>query len=121
MLPDLHVSNLKIIITKLQSYKNRYTNSITGVRSSHYIFNAFKYYLTKFNISSNIAEVEYFKHKYWKQPSVIATIYGNELKQEIIILGAHEDSVNDKNSEEEETRAPGADDNASGTAILIDV
>ncbi|MBW8809826.1 MAG: M20/M25/M40 family metallo-hydrolase, partial [Lysobacter sp.] len=54
------------------------------------------------------------------QPSVILTIGGNELPDEVVVLGAHLDTVSNSGSGES-MRAPGADDDASGIATLTEV
>lgn len=54
------------------------------------------------------------------QPSVILTIQGNELADEIVVLGGHLDSISNSGSGES-MNAPGADDDASGIATLTEV
>ncbi len=49
--------------------------------------------------------------------NVIATLTGTNKPDEFIVLGAHYDSVNWQGGEE----APGADDNASGTAGVMEI
>lgn len=57
-----------------------------------------------------------FEHS-WAQPSVIARIEGTgDNADELIILGGHEDSISLSGS-----RAPGADDDASGSASVLEV
>ena len=60
--------------------------------------------------------VSLYEHA-WRQNSVIATIQGAELPDEIVVIGAHLDSINisDQNA------APGADDDASGIATVSEV
>ncbi|UNP28306.1 M20/M25/M40 family metallo-hydrolase [Lysobacter gummosus] len=55
-----------------------------------------------------------------QQPSVILTIRGNERPDEVVVLGAHLDSISNSGSGEF-MRAPGADDDASGIATLTEV
>lgn len=54
------------------------------------------------------------------QPSVILTIQGNELAEEIVVLGGHLDSISSTVSGGV-MDAPGADDDASGIATLSEV
>ena len=54
------------------------------------------------------------------QPSVILTIQGNELADEIVVLGGHLDSISSSGSGDA-MDAPGADDDASGIATLTEV
>ena len=59
--------------------------------------------------------VEYFNHSF-SQSSVVVTIPGAEKADEIVVIGGHLDSINQSNPSN--GRAPGADDNASGIAVL---
>lgn len=54
----------------------------------------------------------------WLQPSVIATITGTTLPNEVVVLGGHLDSINQSSST---GAAPGADDDASGVASITEV
>ncbi|UZW62060.1 M20/M25/M40 family metallo-hydrolase [Lysobacter enzymogenes] len=53
-----------------------------------------------------------------QQPSVVLTVRGNELSDEVAVLGAHMDSIASGGSS---ASAPGADDDASGVATLTEV
>lgn len=57
-----------------------------------------------------------FPHS-WTQDSVIATITGSENPDEIVVIGGHLDSMNASDHND----APGADDNASGIAVVSEV
>lgn len=63
-------------------------------------------------------EIHLIEHSSTRQKSIKVRITGRERPQEIIILGAHIDSVN--NSWFGRKSAPGADDNASGSANLLE-
>ncbi len=54
------------------------------------------------------------------QPSVILTIIGAELPDEIVVLGGHLDSIS-SSGDGDNMDAPGADDDASGIATLTEV
>jgi leucyl aminopeptidase len=60
--------------------------------------------------------VAFFTHS-WLQPSVIATIQGTTLPNEVVVIGGHLDSINSSSST---GAAPGADDDASGVASLTE-
>lgn len=49
---------------------------------------------------------------------MIATIPGNSRK--IIVLGAHQDSINQQGNDVVEDRAPGADDDGSGSITILE-
>ena len=57
-----------------------------------------------------------FSHP-WEQDSVIASIEGSVLPNEIVLIGGHLDSIN----RSDQAVAPGADDNASGIAVVSEV
>ena len=57
------------------------------------------------------ASVELYTHPGWAQPSVILTIQGTTLPSEVVVIGAHLDSINSSNPSG--GRAPGSDDDAS--------
>ena len=64
--------------------------------------------------------VEFFSHppNITPQPSVILTITGTTLPGEVVVLGAHQDSINGGSCA---NRAPGADDDGSGVASLSEL
>ncbi len=62
--------------------------------------------------------VEQFTHSKWAQKSVILTIQGSDPSAGTVVLGGHLDSTVGRTSEN--TRAPGADDDASGIASLTE-
>ena len=73
-------------------------------------------------------QVEYFYHPaFTRMPSLILTIEGCSTPEEIIVLGAHADSAVKEvmgtpvTDETMDVRSPGADDNASGIAVLTEV
>ena len=54
------------------------------------------------------------------QPSVILTVRGNELPNEIVVVGGHLDSINIGGGGNN-MNAPGADDDASGIATITEI
>lgn len=62
-------------------------------------------------------QVELIDHRSTRQKSIHLTIPGKTRPQEILVLGAHFDSVTQRWGE---SLAPGADDNASGSANLLE-
>ncbi len=116
LVASVEAKNIKGTIEKLSSFKNRFYKSATGVASQKYVKESWEA-LVK---GRNDAKVEYFKHKSWKQPSVILTIKGSKTPNEVIVIGGHGDSIagffGGSNA-----RAPGADDNASGIATITEI
>jgi leucyl aminopeptidase len=103
-------------VKKLSSYRNRYYQSDTGVQAANWIASEFK----RLGQGRNDVQVELFAHK-WKQPSVIATIKGSSRANEIVVIGGHEDSINGSAWGSLNMDAPGADDDASGVATILEI
>jgi bacterial leucyl aminopeptidase len=100
-------------------YTNRYYNSIIGRDAALWLKNMWD------NLTSqqNYAAATTFTHSNFLQPSVVATLTGASKPDEIIIIGGHFDSIchgiNCLNSGI--MQAPGANDNASGIAVINEV
>jgi leucyl aminopeptidase len=104
-------------VTEMSAFRNRYYKSDYGVKAADYIAGRFKA-LVK---NRTDVRVDLFKHK-WAQPSVVATIAGQGPKaNEIVVIGGHEDSINQMAFGSSNMLAPGADDNASGVATVLEV
>jgi len=86
--------------------------SETGVESA--IWLAEKY--LSYGRGRDDIEVTFFDHV-WPQPSVIGRILGNgPLANELVIIGSHIDSASS-----DPLRAPGADDDASGSSVVLEI
>ncbi|KAF3357121.1 Exopolygalacturonase X-2 [Verticillium dahliae VDG1] len=103
-------SNIQSTITGLANIFNRYYRGTYAPTSATYMLNA-----VRSAASSNTAiTVRQFTHSF-NQPSVIATIPGTSTDR--VVVCAHYDSIN---SQSVTGRAPGADDNASGVATILE-
>ena len=114
LVANVKEAGIRETISALAAHNNRYYTSETGVAASQWVLSRWQ------EIAAKIpgASVALFKHDGWPQPSVVMTIPGTDKADEIVILGGHLDSINgwgDNNS-----CAPGADDNASGIAVLTE-
>lgn len=110
MLKKVDVANLIAVVTKLSSFENRDYNTDIGAAAATYIKEQYE----KIGSGRSDVKVELVKHRF-KQPSVIATIAGSgPQKNEIVVIGGHLDSISSGKA------APGADDNASGTATVME-
>lgn len=107
---------MKETIEKMSSFQNRYYESTDGVQSQTWVLQKWK------SLAKNRSDVSvsFFEHKNFKQPSVVLTIKGEKRPEEFVILGGHGDSISGW-FPDENVRAPGADDNASGIATLTEV
>ena len=106
--------NIRGTINALAAYNNRYYTSPTGVQAAHWLQSQWQAIAAKIPGASTALVA----HEGWSQPSVVLTIRGSETPDEIVILGGHLDSINGWGGEV--ARAPGADDNASGIAVLTE-
>lgn len=115
-LPQVEERRIYDTINHLSSYRNRYYASSFGKTSAEWIRShwqslaAGRSYVTTelFTACINCST----------QPSVILTITGTDLASEVVVLGAHLDSINVSNRFDLNQLAPGADDDASGIATL---
>ena len=108
--------NLGQSIRDLSAFPNRLYNSADGVKASQWLMEQW----TATALRHGAMTVEQVVHAGYAQRSVVATIPGSDLATEVVVLGAHLDSINvsllcDRNI------APGADDDASGVAGLTEI
>lgn len=118
MIDTVSLEHMNQIITKLSSYPTRNYLTTTGVEAFDWIADYWK------NLTANRSDISIkrIKHNNFDQRSVILEIKGNDprLADQIILIGAHGDSIN-TNSTDIHAVAPGADDNAAGVAVLTDL
>ena len=112
LLPKLLTANLQKTIEDLSAYPTRLHSSETGKQAALWIRDRWQ----SFANGRADVKVELITHKGTPQPSVALTITGAKQPAEIVVLGGHLDSINGKGG-----LAPGADDNASGIAVLTEV
>ncbi|KAI8095575.1 hypothetical protein BDF21DRAFT_406213 [Thamnidium elegans] len=102
-------------LTKLTSFRNRYYKSSYGAQSCRWLIKQ----IQGIAEGTDHVSVKEFKHK-WDQFSIIARFEGSnkDLDNELVIVGAHQDSVNMWLPTY--GRSPGADDDGSGTVTIIE-
>ncbi len=110
ILDGVSEASLKASIASLEGMGTRYHTSTTGLKTP----DAIKSMLIDVN---QTLDIKLYPHLESNQASVIARIPGVKFKDEIVILGAHLDSISRTNLQD----APGADDDATGIASLIEV
>ncbi|OYU29388.1 MAG: leucyl aminopeptidase [Burkholderiales bacterium PBB2] len=116
MLSQMQASNIGQTILDLSANTNRYYTTSGGTNASTWLKNR---WTTLAGGRSDIT-VEQFTHASWPQKSVILTFKGTDNGSQVVVLGAHLDSIAGS-STGETTRAPGADDDASGVASLTEI
>jgi len=103
------------VIIDLSAFPNRRYNQPSGMDSANWIKNKW----TALAAGRSDVTVEFYNHPAATspQPSIIMTVQGTTLPDEIVVLGGHQDSINTGGST---LPAPGADDDASGIACLTE-
>jgi leucyl aminopeptidase len=104
--------NIRNTITTLSNYHTRYYTSTTGVDAANWIRTTWE----SLAVGRTDVSVAPFTHPGWAQPSVIMTITGATIPNEVVVIGGHLDSINGSTG-----RAPGADDDASGIASITEI
>jgi leucyl aminopeptidase len=115
LLPEVKETNVLATIRKLSSFRNRFHTSMTGAQASMWIRDTWRALAT----GRDDISVELVEHTATPQPSIVMTIRGTKLPEEIVVLGGHMDSIAGRGGAT--VLAPGADDNASGIAVLTEV
>ncbi|MDH3529694.1 MAG: M20/M25/M40 family metallo-hydrolase, partial [Acidobacteriota bacterium] len=118
LIPATQEPEIRQTILDLSSYHTRRHDQPSGIDSANYVnFRWGTYAAAREDIS-----VEFFDNSGANapspQPSVILTITGTTLPDEIVVIGAHQDSIR---SGMVTGAAPGADDDASGIASITEV
>ncbi|KAI8650421.1 Peptide hydrolase [Fusarium keratoplasticum] len=113
LLPKLSQTRLRDFLTTFSNFQNRYYTASYGQQSAEWLLGQVQAIISASGATN--VNVKTFTHS-WRQPSIIATIPGKSAKT--IVVGAHQDSVNLSNRAS--GRAPGADDDGSGSATILE-
>ena len=112
---EVSESKIKQTIDLLSSFPTRYNKGLTANEPVL----ALKGHIEEILKDSNLkAQVELISHNSTPQQSIRVRIPGQVRPNEIIVLGGHMDSINQEWFGPK--KAPGADDNASGSANLVE-
>ncbi|MFN3698467.1 MAG: M28 family peptidase [Pseudobdellovibrio sp.] len=114
-LNELKADNIRETVMFLSSFKSRY-NKLSDPNQHIGPFIQKLQDITK-NATFPVS-IETVDHTSTKQKSIKLTIRGSERPDEVIVLGAHLDSINGWGNQS--AKAPGADDNASGSSSLVE-
>jgi hypothetical protein len=101
--------NLKALIKTLQDFGTRYTGTAGCEAAATFIHNYFHW-------NGVPAEIQEFSSGGLTSKNVVGHITGRVFPDDVVIVCAHYDST----STDPETLAPGADDNASGVAAVME-
>lgn len=115
LLKELKKENMHASLEKFSSFYTRYYKSSYGAESSAWLLAKVNETIRKSGADEYGAYVKHFEHP-WGQNSIIATIPGKSEKT--VVIGAHQDSINLLFPSL--FRAPGADDDGSGTVTILE-
>jgi bacterial leucyl aminopeptidase len=113
LMPQVQESEVLATIQTLSAYQNRYYKTQVGTTAAADLASRWRALAT----GRTDVKVDEVTHPAWPQKSVIMTITGTEAPNEVVVIGGHLDSIL-LTGTRENSRAPGADDNASGIAAL---
>ncbi|KAF5139431.1 putative leucine aminopeptidase [Metarhizium anisopliae] len=91
-------------------FHTRYYQSGTGLQAANWLFNQAK----QLAAPNPAITVQRFNHTRFQQPSIIARLPGNS--SSLVVVGAHLDSIGSSPT----GRSPGADDDGSGTVVVLE-
>jgi leucyl aminopeptidase len=111
---ELKKKNMRDTLTEFSSFHTRYAKSDYGLNSSLWLYDHVKA-IVKDRPDITVSIVEHD----WKQKSLIATFNGTAHPDHVVIVGAHQDSINLLFPSL--LAAPGADDDGSGTVTILEV
>lgn len=119
-LPQATETNIRDTIAALSAYRNRFYASSHGRDAAEWLRDTWQ----ALAANRTDAEAELFEEctDCSTQPSVILTVRGTELPDEIVVVGGHLDSINwSTGNPGPNDLAPGADDDASGIATVTEI
>jgi leucyl aminopeptidase len=116
LLQDLNKTYIQSHLEHLTSFHNRWYNSTYGEVSYHWLLSTILNTIASTGADGHDITAISFIHP-WGQNSITVTILGRTSSK--IIVGAHQDSVN--HADPVHGRAPGADDDGSGTVTILEV
>lgn len=115
LLGIVNTDSITATIQNLQDFGTRYEYSKGRGEAAEYLIRRFKAYcpdvvVDPFSFSDSGDE--------YRSENIVATFRGSAFPDSVIVIGAHYDSYSEKDPEQ---WAPGADDNASGVAGLMEM
>lgn len=111
---NLSKANLEDSLTEFSSFHTRYAKSDYGLNSSLWLYQ----HVSDIAAVRDDITVKLFDHS-WKQKSLIAHFEGSKTPEKVVVVGAHQDSIN--LILPNILPAPGADDDGSGSMTILEV
>ncbi|RKP27138.1 hypothetical protein SYNPS1DRAFT_13147 [Syncephalis pseudoplumigaleata] len=119
-LQTMNTDLMKRTLEKFTSFHTRYYKSKSGSDSQRFLYGRVQdiaHRAKRHGDGQANVTVKLFKHS-WPQSSIIARFEGSKYPDEVVVIGAHQDSVNMWIPAF--GRAPGADDDGSGTVTTLE-
>ncbi len=110
LVSEVSADNLRAIVQALQGFQTRYVSTPSCDAAGQFIFN----YFQSLGLDVRFQDVPYGTGAASK--NVVAELPGRVYPQDVLVICGHYDST----SNQQLTLAPGADDNASGTAAAME-
>lgn len=114
-LNDVNPENIQAHVEFLSSLPTRYFDSETGKTVASQLAERYR----ELAQGRDDVLIETYQHKTLPQDSLRVRIIGQRAPEDIVVLGSHIDSINGWGGAN--ASAPGADDNASGTATNLEI
>jgi leucyl aminopeptidase len=114
LVPKLSWDNIKKNIEQYSTYHTRFSETETGAEAAEWLFSQVADVVK--NSGKNGVTADMFPHAAFLQKSVIVKVPGRSNRT--VIIGGHLDSINSANRLN--GRAPGVDDNASGSFTILE-
>lgn len=120
LIKQLKSENLyKFIDSIVKKFPDRKHNGKYGPSVSQWVSEQFQQAADEGKLAADAYSIELFTGKSSKQPSVIVTLFGEtDSRTEIVVLGSHLDSTAGFSFKK---LMPGADDDASGVACVLEI
>lgn len=112
---QVNIDNLKSTVQWLSSFPSRHNKTEDGKKAVNEFYQ--KLQTTIQATEKTYVKVDLISHVKTPQPSIRVHVEGRTKPQEIVVIGAHFDSINSWGAS---GKAPGADDNASGSANILE-
>jgi leucyl aminopeptidase len=113
---QINIDNLKATVQWMASINSRFHQSEIGKKAVMDFSQKLEQLILE--TGRNYVRLDLVGHKNTSQKSVRVHVEGRTRPQEIVVIGGHFDSINNLGSN---FKAPGADDNASGSANVLEV
>ena len=117
ILSDIDAASMQNTVATLAALTSRYHNHPVGQTAPQTLAQSWR----SLRGTNSAILIDEFPHQNTAQNSVIAHLPGVDQANDTVILGAHLDSIAIRGGGSVQGAAPGADDNASGLAILQEI